>query len=384
MPEKIKILRVITRLNVGGPSCHVRLLMENLDSTEFEQRLIVGSLPNGETQDESAARFIHQNLPSLKRSLSFSSDIFARGALRRVIDDYQPDIIHSHQAKAGYLVSKIAKGRKPKIVHTYHGHTFSGYWGPIMGRLVASAERQAARRRDLIVAQSESQIEEIISVLGEQVRTKMRLIPPAIDFERLDPTQQNPSGIRSELGLTREKVLVFLGRLASIKNPSSFLRVFARIKELSAKPVVALMVGGGSIEEENRLHDLVDELGLRASVRWLGYRSDIASILSLADVCVSTSINEGTPLSLLEAIYSGVKVSAFDVGGIADILADKAGVRLVSARDEESLAQATHEQLVCGPLSRAEIAGNQVAVKQSFGVGRLAVDLQDLYRSLLR
>ncbi|MFT7617868.1 MAG: glycosyltransferase involved in cell wall biosynthesis [Planctomycetota bacterium] len=384
MAQKTKILRVITRLNVGGPSCHVQLLMKNLDPGRFEQRLIVGSVPKGEIEDEQAAKYVHGRLTSLKRSLSLISDFQAVSQLKKEIATFQPDIIHSHQAKAGFLITRACSGSRQKVVHTYHGHTFSGYWGPIMGRMVIAAERKAARRRDLLVAQSNSQIEEIVGALGENLRPKMRLIPPAIDLERLDPGRQQASLIRSELGLTRERVLVFLGRLAAIKNPAAFLRVVARVQKLSNEPVVALVVGGGTVEEENRLHDLIDELDLRASIRWLGYRQDVSSILALADVCVSTSINEGTPLSLLEALYCGAKIAAFDVGGIRDILGKKEGVKLVDPRDEESLARVVHEHLLSNELGMQTVAETRKGLIQAYGIGRLAVDLQAVYEGLLR
>ena len=383
VPEKMKILRVITRLNVGGPSCHVRLVMENLDSYKFEQRMIVGKVSSGEIEDGSAAIHADVRLPSLKRPLSLAGDISARRGLKEVIDSYQPDLIHTHQAKAGFLVSQLKPLKPAKLVHTYHGHTFAGYWGPIMSRVVVAAERRAASRRDLILAQSDSQIEEIVAVLGEEVRPKMKLVPPAIDLGRLLQPDQKPSKVRHDLGLTREKILVFLGRLTAIKNPELFLRVLARVRELSREPVVALMVGGGSIGDENQLHDLVDELDLRSAVRWLGYRNDVGAILSLADVCVSTSINEGTPLSLLEAVFSGARVAAFDVGGIADILGSKAGVSIVEPRDEEALAQAIHAHIVHGPLPETLIAKNRGEIEGEFGVDRLVDDLGVVYQELL-
>ncbi len=383
MTKKTRILRVVTRLNMGGPTRHVKILLENLDRDRFDQKLVVGQVSEGEMEDEATASFIDQRVASLKREVDPIADLRAYQQIKSAISDFRPDIVHTHQAKAGFLGRLAAHAMGVgRIVHTFHGHTFAGYWGWFMKNMVLAAERFAASRSDLLLAQSPSQVEEIVGEIGCRFREKMRLVSPGVDFAAFESAMPTPSFLRSELGLTREKILVFLGRLAPIKDPAAFLRVVARVAEIFPEPIVAVIVGGGTAERERELHDLVDRLKLRSLIRWLGYRSDVPSILALGDVCVSTSINEGTPLSLLEALYCGNQVSAFAVGGIPDMLREMPGVKLVSPGDEEGLAQGIAQQLQVEVPNHKERVDLQSKLKDAFGVKRLVRDLQAVYESL--
>ncbi len=378
--EKIKILRVMTRLNIGGPSRHVKLLMEGLDENKFEQKLVVGVIPPGEEELASCVPHIDARIPSLHRAVSPLRDYLARRQLAQIIAEYRPDIVHTHQAKAGFLARSLAaRFSFCRFVHTFHGHTFSGYWRWPMQSWVRWAERRAAAQSSALIVQSPSQEREIGEVLGPSAGDKMILVPPAIDLTKLSLAPSSPSQLRSELGLTCQRVLVFLGRLTEVKNPSSFLRVLGHVKEMSKENVVALMVGGGADEFEEGLHDQVDELNLRSWVRWLGYRGDIASILGLADVCVSTSINEGTPLSLIEALYCGAQVAAFDVGGIRDTIGEFPGCQLVKSGAEMTLAKGIVAQLETGPPSSNHLRQTREILHRRFGEERLVGDLESLY-----
>ncbi len=384
MAERIRIMRVVTRLNVGGPSRHIRLLMEGLDCERFDQCLVTGSVRPGENEDEDAAAFVHHRIPQLRRSIRPWLDFTARRRLAHLIREFSPHLVHTHQAKAGILGRSLAVSRGgPQFVHTFHGHTFRNYWRPPFQQLVVAAERRAAALSQALIVQSDSQGDDLVTFLGEEQRGKIRLIPPALDIEALEATQGQPSLLRSQLGLTREKIVVFLGRLAEVKNPHSFLRIVKRLQQGRGPGCVGLVVGAGHHAMETELHDLVDSLDLRAKIRWLGYRRDIASILSLADVCVCTSRSEGTPLSLLEALYFGARVASFAVGGVEDMLKGLKGTALAESGHEEQLAHGIMKLLQQGRAEGEELENLRITLRRRFGAQRLLQDMSALYDDLL-
>ncbi|MCB9831146.1 MAG: glycosyltransferase family 4 protein [Planctomycetes bacterium] len=381
MGRKLRILRVVTRLNVGGPSRHIRLLMEGLDPERFEQRLVTGSLAEGEIELAEATPWVRDRLPEMQRRIAPWRDLRAARRLRAIIADFRPDLIHSHQAKAGALARCVGHGRA-RLVHTFHGNTFSGYWGPVRGRILRAVERRLARRSDALVVQAPSQAEDVLRFLGQDLRPRLRLVAPSVDFAALEASGGAVSMLRSELEIGPARVLAFVGRLAPVKNCAAFIRVFARLKAMSRHRLVALIVGGGDRAEEGRLQDLVDRLGVRADLRWLGYRRDVADVYRLADVLVSTSINEGTPLGLLEGAWCGAPIAAFGVGGIPDLLQGLGGTRIVEPGLEEPLALAIDELLGEGRIEGPALVGMRAELERRHGPARLVADLADLYREL--
>ena len=396
-----RILRIVTRLNVGGPSRHVRILRERLE-TEFGcvQRLVAGRVEGDETQASFAADIADDVVEDLVRPVSWVRDRRALQKLQEIIAEFRPDVVHTHQGKAGWL-GRVAACREgvARIVHTYHGHTFDGYWGPIRGRLQRILERRWARRSTDVVVQSASQRDDVLRYLGGDLGDRVRVIPPGIDFRALDAdvaddadriVNRDGGGGEASLGASRfrdgnDAVVAFVGRLAPIKNITGFLHVVKAMVTtmkrtagdggVEARRVKALIAGEG--EDEALGRRIAGELGLGDNVRWLGTRGDVANVYHAADVVVMTSRSEGTPLSLIEATACGTPVAAFDVGGIRDILGDLATTRLVPFRDTDGLARAAFDLV---NLSSTVKEASRRIVRERFDADRLVRDIADLYR----
>lgn len=375
-----KILRFITRLNVGGPSRHVAMLLANLNAENFAQVLIEGQVGPGETEwrDSRIDTADKRRVKSLLRPISLIQDWRAWREINALISSEKPCVVHTHQAKAG-LIARWAAHRAgvPIIIHTYHGHTFEGYWGPFFQRLNLAIERSLAKKSQVLIAQSKSQAQDILDYLGAAFADKVVVIPPALDdrtYQACDASTLTRA--RQALELDDAIVLSFVGRLAAVKDPATFLRVLARVITDTPKKVVALIVGGGTQADEEGLQTLAASLGLRPHLRWLGYREDMADIYALTDLVVQTSINEGTPLSLLEARSMACEVVCFDVGGIADLFGADAHVDLIDSGDEESMTQAITARIAAG-FSRDPVAAK--SYRDKYAAKELARKMEELY-----
>ncbi|MCA9319125.1 MAG: glycosyltransferase [Planctomycetes bacterium] len=337
MTAEFKLQSIITRLNIGGPSRILRVLHEGLPRFGFQVRLACGQVADGEEEATTTAAFVTDRLPELGRRPAPRSDFRSLKTLEALLRRERPDIVHTHLAKAG-LLGRLAAGRAgvPVTVHSFHGHTFDGYWSRSRSALLVRVERYLARRTTALVTHSEGQASELGRYLGRSAAGKISVIPPPIDLLPGAPTED----LRSSLDIGNQFVIAFVARLAPVKDPESFLRIVKRLVERIPRGVVAIVAGGGTVAMEQRLHDLVDELGLRTQVRWLGFRPDPSAVYQAADAVVMTSRNEGTPLVVLEAAAFEVPLVAYRVGGIADLASEGISVRLVARGDEEGMANA--------------------------------------------
>lgn len=379
MPERrLKILTLITRLNVGGPARLLRTFKTCHDPERIDWRLAGGLVGPGESTPEWAGELVDYVIPTLRRSVAPLHDARALGTIRKLIEDIEPDVVHTHTSKAGWLGRMAAHRAGVPTIHTYHGTTFDGYWGPLRGRLYRGLERSAARRSTFIVAQSEAERVTITKHLGEDIAPRMVTIPPGLDLTDDTLTQSNVSELRAELGVGDEMVVAFVGRLAAIKNCEGFLRVVRRLHQRGLR-IAAIIAGAGTEPHERRLHDLVDEFGLREVVRWLGSRHDVGRIYGVADLLLLTSFNEGTPLVLAEALHGGVPVAAYDVGGVAEIVRGCPLAEVVPQQDEETLAK-TAIDLLGAERTTAESREQSRAIIEERFDPRLWVDsIQELY-----
>lgn len=381
--RRIRVLTLVTRLNVGGPARLLRTFRRHHDSEDFDWRLACGVIDEGESEPSFAGEIVDVRIPSLRRSIAPLDDARALAATRRLIRDLRPDIVHTHTAKAGWIGRVAAHGEGVPTVHTYHGNTFAGYWGPLRGRLFRGLERHAARRSTRIVAQSRAEAADLARHLGAAAADRITVITPGLDLDTDDLALESVSALRADLGLGDELVLAFVGRLTAIKNCAGFLRVVRRIHARGIR-VGAVIAGAGTPRHEHRLHDLVDELDLRDAVRWLGMRADVGRVYGLADALVLTSRNEGTPLVLAEALACHTPVAAYDVGGVGEVVRDCRGAAVVAPDDEESLAG---EILRLARMREEEpeaAAADAATVRARFDPLRWVRDVEELYRELAR
>ncbi|MGE5243996.1 MAG: glycosyltransferase family 4 protein [Betaproteobacteria bacterium] len=389
----MKILRVIARLNVGGPARHVVLLDRGLRARGHQTLLVHGTVGDDEASLEHLAT--DAGVPALKiedlgRRVSPLGDARAFLQLLRTTFREAPDVMHTHTAKAGAL-GRIAaaafnatrrRRRRCLVVHTFHGHVLDGYFGPVANRLVRGVERMLARATDRIVAISPSQRDEIVGRFGIGRPDAAVVVPLGLDLlPLLAGTGAGARSLRGELGID-EKGIVFgyVGRLVPIKDLPTLVLAFARL--LDTVPNASLVIAGdGPVRPE--LERLVAARRLTSRVRLLGWREDLVDLYETIDVCVLASRNEGTPVAVIEAMAAGRPVVATRVGGVPDVVDEGETGLLVAAGDVDGLATAMVRLAVdrearcrMGRVGRTRAAAR-------FGSERLVDDIDRLYATAL-
>jgi glycosyltransferase involved in cell wall biosynthesis len=331
----MKILRIIARLNVGGPARHVVWLTQALQSDEFQTTLIAGSVPPGE---DDMSYFADENgvepyyLREMSREIS-PSDIRSLLKLYRQIKAEKPDIIHTHTAKAGTLGriagsmfrwltwgALIGRPRRVRMIHTFHGHVFHSYYSPAKTRVFLAIEKVLARASDQIIVLSEQQLDEINSRFRVGKRERFSIIPLGIDVDQFDVDAGTRQRLRAEIGARDRDVIVgFVGRLTEIKNIQLLLETAALVRDNTN--IRFAIIGDGHLRQS--LEKEAASLGSNENTVFLGNRTNVADIYGALDIVALTSLNEGTPLSLIEAMAAGKPVISTAVGGVKDLLGKK-------------------------------------------------------------
>lgn len=379
----MRVLRLFSRLNIGGPSFHVIHLASGLQHLGYETRLVVGreAAREGNLLDLAEERGLDLvQMESLGREIRPLHDLRAFVSLFRMIRAFRPEIVHTHTAKAGVLGRVAAwMARVPIVVHTYHGHVLRGYFGPTKTAVFRLLERGLGSVSDALVAVSRA-VEGDLVALGVAPPGKIRVIPLGLDLAPL--ASPLPRGaLWREAGVNEDTPLVgIVGRLAPIKDVGTFLRAAARVAEAAPEARFAV-VGDG--EERAALEAEARDLGLVGRVHFYGWRRDIAAVYGDLDVVVNCSRNEGTPVALIEALAAGRPVVATRVGGNPDVLGDGAFGALVPPADPEALAQAILSVLRDPAEARARAAKGRTHVLAHHSVERLVKDVDTLYRELL-
>ena len=375
-------MRVITRLNIGGPAIHVSLLASRLDPTRYETLLVSGVESGDEGNMLELGRLPPIDpriLPTLGRAISPLDDLRALTGLVLLARSFKPDIVHTHLAKAGALgriAARIAGVRT--VVHTYHGSVFRGYFGQRESAVYLGIERALARITTRIVAITSGQKADLVD-LGIAPSSKIVEIPLGLDLDHFRELPAREAAL-SALGLPREgRYVAIVARLVPIKDIPTFLRAFALVTE-SLPDVRGLVVGDGP--ERGAVERLAQNLGLERRCRFLGWRADLPNVYAASDVVALTSLNEGSPVSVIEAMASGRAVVATAVGGVPDVVSEATGI-LVPVGDHRGFADAI-VSLLRDPDRRAELGrkGREVAVRR-FASDRLVADIDRLYIDLL-
>lgn len=378
----IRVMRIIARLNIGGPAVHVAVLTAGLNDDAYQSRLVAGSIGPGEGDMSYIAREMGIEpviVPSMRRALNPLNDLWTLGALMRLMREWRPQVVHTHTAKAGFVGRLAARlTGVPLIVHTFHGHVFHGYFGPIRTRTFIRLERASARLSDVILTISDRLRDELIDYQIAPPE-RIRVLPLGLPLDNLRELGAFRGALRDELGFsTAHHLIGIIGRLVPIKNHELFLTAAARV--IRVDPQARFVIVGDG-ERRAALEALAESMGLAEVVRFAGWRSDLRPVYADLDAVVISSDNEGTPVSIIEAMAAGVPVVSTAVGGVPDLLSEGELGRLVHPGDPGGLAAAILEALQEGRGDRTARA--QAHARAHYGAERLVRDVRDLYDELL-
>jgi glycosyltransferase involved in cell wall biosynthesis len=389
LPDRIKVLRVIARLNMGGPALHVAYLTAGLRERGYDTTLAAGSLARG----EDSMAFVAEELgievlriEELGREISPLRDLLATVRLARVIRRERPQILHTHTAKAGTvgrLAALLAGSRRPPVVvHTFHGHVLRGYFGPVRTRFFLALERWLAARTTALVAVG-PQVRDDLVALGVAPAERFAVVRLGIELEqRVRPSDDGRAETRRYLGVDGDRFIVgWIGRMTAVKRTDDVLDAFKRLRDEGVDACLCL-VGDGPDRE--RLERRASELGVIRDTLFLGYQEDVAPYYAAFDALVLPSANEGTPVSVIESLAAETPVVATRVGGVPDVIREGREGFLVDTGDTASLAERLSRLARDPELRRHLGASGRRRVLSRYAVERLIEDVDRLYRELLR
>lgn len=420
---QIKVLRIIARLNIGGPAIHTVLLTAGLDKNIFSPLLISGAVGKGEGDmryyaEQKGVTPIY--IPQLKRELNPFKDLTALIKILRLVVREKPSIIHTHTAKAGTL-GRVAgviynSGRrllrpafggarnddgtdKIKLIHTFHGHVFDGYFNSFSTRIFIVIEKILACFTDKIITVSENVKRELIS-LRIAKNDKIEVVPLGFELERFLEVTPRVKAETVNIGI--------IGRLAPIKNHHLFLEAARRLRRGFANSRLGLVnesepfnarfviVGDGELRDE--LEEYSRKLNLSEFVEFSGWQDNLPKVYADLDIVCLTSLNEGTPVSLIEAMASGRAVVATAVGGVTDLLGEEIQMReaasgeftvrqrgiAVKSKDANGFANALEFMLRNETLRKNLSEAGREYAKDTFSQKRLIQDIENLYLKALK
>jgi glycosyltransferase involved in cell wall biosynthesis len=385
--EPIRLVRVIARLNIGGPTIQAITLTRLLEPRGYATTLVHGR----EEPTEGNMKYLAEHLGVRPLHIDWLRrkpgpyDLRALPALMRTMRARQPQIVHTHAAKGGTLGRLAARlaARQAVLVHTFHGHSLSRYFSPRTARMYARIERFLARRTACLIAVSEEVRDDLVA-LGVAPRERFEVIRLGFDLSPFVPDAstraRERARVREELGIAEdERVVTLIARLVPIKRADRFLRVAQR---LSAQPGVRFLVVGDG-ERRGELERSAEARALGEKLIWTGFRRDIPEICFASDVVVLTSDSEGTPVSLIEAQAAGVPVVGTAVGGVGSVVEDGVTGHLVEDVDEDRFADAVEGLLADPRRARRMGEAGRARVLQMFSLDQLVDELDALYRRLL-
>jgi glycosyltransferase involved in cell wall biosynthesis len=373
----IRVMRVIARMNVGGPAVQVVGLMRGIDARDFEQRLYTGFCAADEADylNAVAVDINATRIEGFGRRVSLQGDIKSFLFLVKEIRSFKPDILHTHTAKAGFLgrIASIVSLHPSIRVHTFHGHLLNGYFGRFKRTLVVFAEKILGLLTDQLLAVGERVRQDLLQA-GIGTKEKFGLMPPGLILGLLPGQKES----QESFGLSVGKIqCAFIGRVTQIKRPDRFLDVVSESKKRGLQ-IEFFIAGDGELLAEIR--DRITSESLPVKV--LGWQTNIEKVLAAADCVLLTSDNEGTPLSLIQAGMAARPVVTTNVGSIPEVVMN--GVTgIVTNVDVLEMADALEKLAGSGELRSRMGSAAQEFTMANFGVNRLVHDHEELYKKLI-
>jgi glycosyltransferase involved in cell wall biosynthesis len=371
-------MRIIARMNVGGPAVQVSGLLRGFDTSVFEHELVTGHCADDEADylEKVATDVQAIRIDGLGRSIKPRADLTALFAVIKQIRRFKPDVIHTHTAKAGVVgrIASLLSGHKSIRVHTFHGHLLNGYFSAGKTKLVVLVEKFLALFTDQLLAVGAKVKDDLLAV-GIGNTNKFGVMPPGLELAEV-PSR---SSARKEVGLAEDAIYcAFIGRITQIKRPDRFLDVVAEVKARRID-LHFIVAGAGDLLQYCQDRALAENL----PVTFLGWREDIEVVLAAADFVLLTSDNEGTPLSLIQAGMVGIPVVATNVGSTNEIVVN-GETGLLTDLSVGQLADAVVKVATDSDLRAKMGASGKEYTMARYGVARLVRDHQDLYLRLLK
>jgi len=387
---KVRVLRIINRFNLGGPTYNATYLTAFLGE-EFETLLVGGR--HGEEEGDSTYitekyNVEYQIIDELQREINFKQDHKAYKKIRKLIQEFKPDVVHTHASKAGFLGRLAAsKENVPVVVHTFHGHVFHSYFGKLKTNLYKYLERRMAKKSDAIIAISEIQKKELSEVHRIAPAHKFRVIQLGFDLERFKNCKlEYASAFREKYDIKDDSVTIsMIGRLVPIKNHKWVIDRICEVRKKVGIDFNFLIIGDGEMMGELKRYAGQKQEGLGEQfIIFTSWIKDVAFALGGSDVVVLGSLNEGTPVSLIEAQASGTPVISTNVGGVKDIVMDGETGFVVDDFDEKEFEHKLTE-LISSQEKREKMSQNGwTFVENKFGYNRLCKETAELYQNLLK
>lgn len=391
-----RVIRIINRLNLGGPTYNAAYLTRHL-APEFETLLVAGVHSEGEESSEHIVKSIGVEpfiISEMSRELSMMNDVASFRKIKKVIKDFKPDIVHTHAAKAGAL-GRIAaiQCKVPVLVHTYHGHYFHSYFHPVKTKVFLEIERWLARKTDAIVAISETQKHELGTVHKVCPPEKIHVIPLGFDLTRFTVNMDaKRKQFREKYGVKNDETAIgIIGRLVPVKNHSMFLKAIQKVFAVTKLPVKAFIIGDG--EDRKKIELEASSLALAystpekknesAQLIFTSWIKDIDVAVAGLDIIALTSFNEGTPVSLIEAQAAGKPVVSTKVGGVEEVIIENETGLLCKSDDAETFASQLLKLTDDSEMRMRFSLNAGKHVMQRYHVNRLVDDMRQLYRKLL-
>ena len=394
--KPIRVLRIINRFNLGGPTYNVAYLSKYL-SSEFETLLIGGA----KDETEESSDFIVNNLglqptiiEEMRREIDWKNDLTAYRKIKKIIREFNPDIVHTHASKAGTLGRLAAYHcRVPVIVHTFHGHVFHSYFGKLKTTFYKNIERFLAKRSTMIVAISDKQKEELSRIHRICTENKITVIPLGFDLSKFQINQEEKrKNFRSMYGIADDELVIsIIGRLVNVKNHPLFLEAIKIISAKTTKKIRAFIIGDGedrsSIEARARELELPFSDALKKKettlLTFTSWIKDIDVALAGSDIVTLTSFNEGTPVSLIEAQAANKPIVTTNVGGIENVVLPDVTALLCANNDIEQFSSQLLKVVESKELQRSMAEHGWKHVKEKFHYTRLVSDMEKMYKKLL-
>ncbi len=392
-----RVLRIINRLNLGGPTYNATYLTKYLEP-EFETLLIAGMKDDSEASSEFIPKELGVEpvyIPDMYRSINPLKDGKAYRRIRKIINDFKPDIVHTHAAKAG-AVGRLAASHEnvPVILHTFHGHVFHSYFHPLKSRIFLEIERYLAKKSTRLIAISDLQKDELAREFKVAPQNKISVVPLGFDLNRFKNNQEwKRQQFRQRYNIQDDEIAVgIIGRLVPIKNHNLFLDALAKVASQSTKKIRAFIIGDG--EERENIYVKVNQLGFTYSMphqngtsssflTFTSWYKDIDEVNAGLDIVALTSNNEGTPVSIIEAQAANKPIVSTDVGGVGDIVQHGETALLSPPFDTQNFAQNLLKMIEDDDFRLKLGQKGSEYVQEKFHYTNLTTNISKLYRELL-